>query len=70
MAFGSYALSGFAEAGRTVFEIAAISGHKNLKEIQTYVDAAKSQEARTSGIGAHRNGAEREQRDCLTGGVC
>jgi integrase len=29
-----------AEAGRTVFEIAAISGHKNLKEIQTYVDAA------------------------------
>jgi integrase len=29
-----------AEAGRTVFEIAAISGHKNLKEIQTYVDNA------------------------------
>jgi len=29
-----------AEARRTVFEIAAISGHKDLKEIQTYVDAA------------------------------
>jgi hypothetical protein len=33
------ALKRFAEAGCTVFEIAAISGHKDLREIQLYVEA-------------------------------
>jgi integrase len=33
-------LTRLAEAGCSVFEIMAISGHKNLKEVQTYVDAA------------------------------
>jgi integrase len=54
-----------AEAGRTVFEIAAISGHKNLKEIQTYVDAANRKKLARAAF-AHVETVQNGNTECLT----
>ena len=44
-------LTRLAEAGCSVFEIMAISGHKNLKEVQTYVEAANRKKLALSAMG-------------------
>ena len=38
-------LTRLAETGCNVFQIASISGHKNLAEVQTYVDAYNRKKA-------------------------
>ena len=43
-------LTRLAEAGCTVNQIAAISGHKDLREIQIYVDAADRKHLARAGI--------------------
>src|SRR4030095_9250756 len=44
-------LTRLAEAGCSVFEIMAVSGHKNVKEVQTYVDAANRKMMAAAAIG-------------------
>jgi len=47
-----------------VFEIAAISGHKNLKEIQTYVDAANRKKLARAAV-AHIETVQNENRETV-----
>jgi hypothetical protein len=43
--------AGFAEAECNVFQIAAISGHKDLREVQLYVDAYNRKKAAGEAMG-------------------
>jgi integrase len=44
-------LTRLAEAGCSVFEIMSVSGHKNIKEVQTYVDAANRKKMAVTAMG-------------------
>ena len=44
-------LTRLAEVGCTVFEIMSISGHKNVEEVQKYVDAANRKKLAVAALG-------------------
>jgi integrase len=59
-------LTRLAEAGCTVFEIAAISGHKDLREVQLYVEAANRKKMAAAAMGK-LEGAQSRNAVCLIG---
>lgn len=59
-------LTRLAEAGCPVFEIASISGHKDLREVQLYVEAANPKKMAAAAMGKLEV-AQNRNTVCLTG---
>jgi phage terminase small subunit len=55
-------LTRLAETGCNVFQIAAISGHKDLREVQLYVDAYNRKKAGAEAIAMLVEGQKRNAR--------